>query len=132
MFFFLADPIPAIELQLKISGPSEVRYNEPAQFRCSANRDDIEWTMALDQQKMKMGFGSGEFLLKAGQLQRGINQFVLECSGLDDNNDKVTISHYVTVLCKLINTFFLISTFFYIWCAAWYFSCDLRFCNKKS
>ena len=90
-----------MELKLKVAGPSEVRYNEPAQFRCESNREDIEFTMALDQQNIKTAFTSAEYLLSAGQLEYGTNQFVLECFALDENNDKETISHTVNVLCKL-------------------------------
>ena len=95
-----SDPIPAVELKLKVSGPSEVRFNEPAQFRCDSNREDIEFTMSLDKQKMKNGFTSGELILQPGQLEHGTNQFEIECFGIDENNDKVTISHIVNVLCK--------------------------------
>ena len=85
---------------MKVSGPSEVRFNEPAQFRCDSNREDIEFTMSLDKQKMKNGFTSGELILQPGQLEHGTNQFEIECFGIDENNDKVTISHIVNVLCK--------------------------------
>merc|ERR1719225_2001624 len=61
-FVTLYNPIPAVELKLKVSGPSEVRFNEP------------------------------------GQLEHGTNQFEIECFGIDENNDKVTISHIVNVL----------------------------------
>jgi hypothetical protein len=99
-FVTLYNPIPAVELKLKVSGPSEVRFNEPAQFRCDSNREDIEFTMSLDKQKMKNGFTSGELILQPGQLEHGTNQFEIECFGIDENNDKVTISHIVNVLCK--------------------------------
>ena len=99
---FITDPIPAVELKLKVSGPSEVRYNEPAQFRCESNREDIEFTMALDQQHIKTAYNSAEYLLTSGQLKYGINQFVLECFAMDENNDKETITHIVNVLCKFI------------------------------
>jgi len=97
-FVTLYNPIPTVELKLKVAGPSEVRYNEPAQFRCESNREDIEFTMALDQQNIKTAFTSAEYLLSAGQLEYGTNQFVLECFALDENNDKETISHTVNVL----------------------------------
>jgi len=97
-FVTLHNPIPTVELKLKVAGPSEVRYNEPAQFRCESNREDIEFTMALDQQNIKTAFTSAEYLLSAGQLEYGTNQFVLECFALDENNDKETISHTVNVL----------------------------------
>jgi hypothetical protein len=97
-FVTLHNPIPAVELKLKVSGPSEVRYNEPAQFRCDSNREDIEFTMSLDKQMIKNAFSSGELILKPGQLEHGTNQFELECFGIDENNDKVTISHIVNVL----------------------------------
>merc|ERR1719225_372364 len=97
-FVTLYNPIPAVELKLKVSGPSEVRFNEPAQFRCDSNREDIEFTMSLDKQKMKNGFTSGELILQPGQLEHGTNQFEIECFGIDENNDKVTISHVVNVL----------------------------------
>merc|ERR1719225_2092845 len=97
-FVTLYNPIPAVELKLKVSGPSEVRFNEPAQFRCDSNREDIEFTMSLDKQKMKNGFTSGELILQPGQLEHGTNQFEIECFGIDENNDKVTISHIVNVL----------------------------------
>jgi len=47
---------------------------------------------------MKNAFSSGELILKPGQLEHGTNQFELECFGIDENNDKVTISHIVNVL----------------------------------
>ena len=104
-----------MELKLKVAGPSEVRYNEPAQFRCESNREDIEFTMALDQQNIKTAFTSAEYLLSAGQLEYGTNQFVLECFALDENNDKETISHTVNVLCKYKNILFFTIHISNIW-----------------
>jgi hypothetical protein len=97
-FVTLYNPIPAVELKLKVSGPSEVRYNEAAQFRCDSNREDIEFTMSLDKKNMKNAFTSEELILQPGQLEHGTNQFEIECFGIDENDDKVTISHIVNVL----------------------------------
>ena len=94
-------PLP-IEVKLKVSGPSEVRFNEPAAFRCSANRKDVEVTISLDSNWVQTAFGKAEFMLKPGEIQHGLRQFVLNCFALDDNNDKITISHYVDVLCKFV------------------------------
>ena len=97
----MVTPAP-VELQLKIAGPSEIRYNEPAHFRCSATRSDAELSLSLNQNYIKSAQGVGEFSLKPGHLEHGTRQFILECYALDENNDKITISHVVNVLCKFV------------------------------
>lgn len=96
---------PQPDLSLHIDGPSEIRYNEIAQFRCSANRDNIELEWKLDQ-KLKSDIGKVELILQPGQIRHGERRVTLECSGMDEKSDIVSVKHDVEVLCKFGILFF--------------------------
>lgn len=110
--YFFSDPstLSPVELSLKISGPSTIRYNEPAQFRCSANQNGIELQMKLINQEDRNSetalvtsfLEKGEILLRPGQIQHGVRKLVVECSGFDAKSDFVNHSHYVEVFCEWI------------------------------
>ena len=51
------------ELKLKIAGPKEVRFNQPTQFMCNANHDDVEVKLLLNTHVMTESMGKAEFLL---------------------------------------------------------------------
>ena len=94
------DPLVVEELKLKISGPTEVRHNEPTQFKCSGNRNDVELDLKLNKETIKNSVGRAEFLLKPAQMEPGVRELILECQAKDENQDTITITHYIEVLCK--------------------------------
>ena len=85
---------------MQINGPSEIRYNELAQFRCSANRNTVELEWKLDHQRIKSDIGKVELILQPGQISHGEREITLQCSGINENNDLLTVTHTVQVLCK--------------------------------
>mgnify|MGYP001360717728 FL=1 len=104
-YVLLRAPVQALkDLSLHIDGPSEIRYNEIAQFRCSANRDNIELEWKLDH-KIKSDIGKVELILQPGQIRHGERRVTLECSGVDENSDIVSVKHDVEVLCKSIHSY---------------------------
>ena len=99
-YVLLRAPVVLKDLSLHIDGPSEIRYNEIAQFRCSANRDNIELEWKLDH-RTKSDIGKVELILQPGQIRHGERRVTLECSGMDENGDIVSVKHDVEVLCKI-------------------------------
>jgi len=96
-YVLLRAPVVLKDLSLHIDGPSEIRYNEIAQFRCSANRDNIELEWKLDH-RTKSDIGKVELILQPGQIRHGERRVTLECSGMDENGDIVSVKHDVEVL----------------------------------
>ena len=94
-----------MDLRLKINGPSQIRYNEPAQFKCSSNVESSELTLEIFQDDkvtwtQSFSGGHGEIRLNPGEIQHGTQQFFIDCGAYNNDKDWVSYKHFVDVLCK--------------------------------
>ena len=94
-----------LDLRFKVNGPSQIRYNEPAQFQCSSNLKDVELEIQVYQDNAltlneKYYGGEGEIRIDPGEIHYGNQQFYIECGAYNEAKDWISYKHFVEVLCK--------------------------------
>ncbi len=99
------------ELTVKVTGPSKIRSNEGAHFRCSANVNHVAVTWRLTGNGRSIDHpgssasglgGHSDFHLQPEMIPVGTEDLFVECLASVNPHigDLVTYTHVVEVLCK--------------------------------
>ena len=95
------------ELTVKVAGPSKIRFDEPAHFRCHTNLDHVEVTWRLTGNGRSLSHppssSRDDLHLKPEMIPNGSQDLLVECmASVPHIGDLVTYTHVVEVLCKCL------------------------------